>query len=105
MSYNGHVVIDMDCHLREYWDLDRTYKPHMDPEYRERYELFSEAARARQLRAGDVGYNGMLWPRPMARPMGVYDGFEVERPKSNDGAGSPKSVTGSGKYPKTGRRN
>ena len=26
MSYNGHPVIDMDSHIFENWDLDRTYK-------------------------------------------------------------------------------
>ena len=41
MSYNGHVVIDMDSHIRQYWDLDRTYKEYMAPEYRETYRRFS----------------------------------------------------------------
>ena len=47
MSYKGHVVVDTDCHLREYWELDRTYKDTMDPEYRDKYARFSEAVRSR----------------------------------------------------------
>lgn len=43
MSYNGHVVVDMDCHIFEGWDLDRTFKDNMDPEYREKYVAFSQA--------------------------------------------------------------
>ena len=60
MSYNGHVVIDMDSHIRQYWDLDRTYKEYMAPEYRETYRRFSEAARALTQRAGDRGFSEFL---------------------------------------------
>ena len=38
MSYNGQLVVDMDCHIREYWDLDRTFKGYVDPEYRDKYD-------------------------------------------------------------------
>ena len=43
MSYNGHLVIDADCHIREYADLDRTFRDNIDPRYREAYERLSEA--------------------------------------------------------------
>ena len=46
MSYNGHPVIDSDCHIRQYWDLDRSYKEYVDPKYRAQYERFSTAVRA-----------------------------------------------------------
>ena len=62
MSYKGHVVVDTDCHLREYWELDRTYKDTMDPEYRDKYARFSEAVRSRQARPGDVGFPPLFWP-------------------------------------------
>jgi hypothetical protein len=55
MSYNGHLVIDMDSHIRQYWDLDRTYKEYMDPKYRETYRQFSEAANSLKRRPGDRG--------------------------------------------------
>ncbi len=74
MSYNGHLVVDMDSHVREYWDLDRTYKGHIDPEYREVYEQFSEAVRARQGQPGDVGF-GAFYTHPPLRPLGVHDTF------------------------------
>lgn len=53
MSYHGHPVIDMDSHIREYWDIDRTYKEYVKPQYREKYELFSAAVKANQRRPGD----------------------------------------------------
>ena len=45
MGYSGHSVIDMDCHIYQAWDLDRTYKDNIAPEYREKYARFSEAVR------------------------------------------------------------
>ena len=66
MSYNGHAVIDMDSHIYENWDLDRTYKEYMDPEYRDKYEEFS-----RVLKGQFVG--AALWPRSPVYPMGTYD--------------------------------
>lgn len=74
--YNGTPVIDTDSHIREYWDLDRTYRATIDPEYREQYERFSAATRARQRHPGDVGFGELLWGRRPARPLGVYDAFE-----------------------------
>ena len=92
MSYNGNTVIDADCHIREYWDLDRTYKDHIDPEYREKYEQFSAAVRARQKRSGDVGLGEVLWPRLPSHPMGVYDHFAV--PKGPGGENPNRATDG-----------
>ncbi len=98
MSYNGHLVIDSDCHIREYWDLDRTYKAYMDPEYREKYEQLSRAVQAKQPVRGDVGLDHVLWPRLSAHPMGVYDAFEAPRRARADGGGfaSNRAITGRG---------
>ena len=30
MAYNGTTVVDMDCHIREYQDLDRTFRDNID---------------------------------------------------------------------------
>jgi uncharacterized protein len=79
MSYNGYLVIDMDSHIRQYWDLDRTYKPHMAPEYRETYRRFSEAANALKSRAGERGFSEFLWPALPQRPLGVYEAYEVQQ--------------------------
>ena len=78
MSYHGQLVIDADCHIREYWDLDRTYKAHIDPAYREKYEQLSRAVRAHQQQPGDVGLGDVLWPSLPGHPMGVYDGFTAQ---------------------------
>ena len=82
MTYNGHVVIDADSHIREYWDLDRTYKGNIDPEYREKYARFAEAALAKQTRPGEVGIGDFLWPYLKPHPMGIYDVFDA--PKQED---------------------
>ena len=84
MSYNGHVVIDADSHIREYWDFDRTYKENMDPEYREKYDQFSRAVKSHQPRPGAVGIGEILWPRLPGHPMGVYDAFAVKRPAGDE---------------------
>jgi predicted TIM-barrel fold metal-dependent hydrolase len=77
MSYNGHQVVDMDSHIRQYWDLDATYKDRMDPEYRETYAQFSEAAHALQRFPGDRGFDKFLWPALPSRPLGMYEAFEL----------------------------
>src|SRR4051812_34073072 len=79
MSYNGHLVVDADCHIREYWDLDRTYKEYIDPAYRETYARFSEAVRSAQREPGDVGF-GSIFTHPPLRPLGVHDPFRLQRP-------------------------
>jgi uncharacterized protein len=98
MSYEGHLVVDADCHIREYWDLDRTYKDYIDSQYREEYARLSDAVKARQRRPGDVGLGDLLWPRPPGHPMGIYDAFLAEPregPPANGPAGPPQ-VTAAG---------
>ena len=75
--HNGTTVIDADSHIREYWDIDRTYTDYMDPEYRDKYARFSAAVRARQRHPGDPGLSDLLWPSLPRHPMGVYDAFAV----------------------------
>lgn len=99
MSYNGHVVIDMDSHIRQYWDLDRTYKPYMAPEYRETYRRFSEAAHALKRRAGDRGFSEFLWPALPTRPLGVYEAYEVQgngSARSEEGTPADRASTNAG---------
>jgi predicted TIM-barrel fold metal-dependent hydrolase len=94
--WNGHLVVDSDSHIREYWDLDRTYKDNIDPAYRQQYARLSEAVRAQQKRAGDVGLGDVLWPRPRPHPMGVYDGFLAPRNGEGNGAGPDRAVSNTG---------
>jgi predicted TIM-barrel fold metal-dependent hydrolase len=77
MSYNGHTVIDSDCHIRQYWDLDRSYKQYVDPEYREQYDRFSSAVQDVSRGAGDSGFRKLIWPSLPGHRMGVYDAFEA----------------------------
>ncbi len=87
MSYRGHLVVDADCHIREYWDLDRTYKQHVAPEYRGAYARFSEVVRAAQRRPGDVGFES-VYSHPLLRALGVDDVGEGPRSAaSGDGSG------------------
>lgn len=98
MAYLGHLVVDSDSHIREYWDLDRTYKGNMDPEYREMYARLSEAVKAKQKRSGDVGLGDLLWPRLPQHPMGVYDAFAGPRdgPGESNGAGPDRAISNAG---------
>src|SRR5437870_6805 len=50
MSWNGHVVVDMDAHIRE--RADRFYLDYIDPAYRGPYQRLCEAV-ARQEQKGD----------------------------------------------------
>ena len=97
MSYHGHVVVDTDCHLREYWDLDRTYKAHIDPKYREQYEEFSAAVRAHQRRPGDVGFEAFYAPPPL-RPLGVSENFHMPRVRDGNSAPAVARAPASGKF-------
>ncbi len=72
MSYHGSVVIDTDSHIREYWELDRTYKDNIEPEYRETYAQFSAVVRGQQRNPGDVGFAQLFWPRTRPRPYGFF---------------------------------
>ena len=78
MSYHGHLVVDMDSHVREAWEPARIYDQYIDPDHRETYERFAEAAQALRTREGDVGWDKLLWPR-RARPLGVYEEFLAPR--------------------------
>lgn len=98
MSYNGHTVIDADSHIREYWDLDRTYKEFIDPTYRAMFESFSAAVKARQHRSGDVGLGELLWPRLPGHPMGVYDAFAAPQGERSEGNGAPsRAISNAGR--------
>ena len=94
MSYSGHLVVDADCHMREYWDLDRTYKDQMDPEFRETYEEFSRVVQARQKRPGDAGFRE-IWAQPMERPLGFHDTFgsPFKARSQGNGAEAPSRAT------------
>ena len=50
MSWNGHIVVDMDAHIRE--RADRFFLDYIDPGYRAPYQLLCEAV-ARQEQKGD----------------------------------------------------
>jgi len=76
MTYQGHLVVDMDSHVRETWDSERIYPGYIDPEYQETYRRFADAAQALRTRPGDVGWDKLLWPRRL-RPLGVYEEFQV----------------------------
>jgi hypothetical protein len=92
MSYHGNAVIDMDSHIRQYWDLDRTYKEYMAPEYRETYRRFSEAANALKHRSGERGFSEFLWPALPTRPLGVYESFEVQTSGSKLAGKPPRAI-------------
>src|SRR4026208_2208459 len=99
MSYNGLTVIDADSHIREYVDVDRTYREYFDAKYRAAFEQLSRAVAKRR----DAGLPTDLFMHPQAiiepsdeyRPLGVYDTFGVERPtvaRVNRGNGIPQAV-------------
>src|SRR5579864_1145462 len=50
MSWNGHIVVDMDAHIRE--RADRFFLDYIDPAYRGPYQLLCEAV-ARQEKKGE----------------------------------------------------
>lgn len=84
MSFNGYTVIDADSHIREYLDVDRTYREHIDPQYRESFERLSAmvAQRREAGRSTDLfmGPEAIIEPSDEWRPLGVYDTFGAERP-------------------------
>ncbi len=83
MSLNGHIVVDMDSHIREYEDVDRTYGPYIDPKYRASFEQLSQAVAQRR----EAGRPTALFMHPEAiivpsdapRPLGVSDTFGVNQ--------------------------
>ena len=79
MSLNGHVVIDMDQHIREYVDVDRVYRDNIDPAYRDAFERLS-AAVAERREAGQPANlfmhpNAIIEPSDESRPLGMQDTF------------------------------
>ena len=81
MPVNGHLVIDMDSHLREYADVDRTYANYIDPQYRDSFQRLSEAV-ARRREAGQptqlfMHPQAIIEPANESRPLGVFDTFGV----------------------------
>jgi len=84
MSHNGNVVIDMDTHIREYVDVDRTYRHYIDPAYRGPFEGLSRAVAARR----EAGLPTALFMNPLAiiepaseaRPLGVHDTYGLDKP-------------------------
>ena len=98
MSYHGHLVVDTDSHIREYWDLDRTFKGNIDPGYRDLYERFSTAVKARQTAPGGVGFDA-FYAHPPLRPLGVVDAFNGRAPAPTAGqVGAPvRGVVASGR--------
>jgi predicted TIM-barrel fold metal-dependent hydrolase len=79
MSYQGHPVIDSDSHIREYIDIDRTFKDNMDPEYRDAYDDLSRAVKAHQSPGREqvlfMNASAVIGPTAPRRPMGVHDRF------------------------------
>ncbi|MGH7847750.1 MAG: amidohydrolase family protein [Candidatus Binatia bacterium] len=99
MSFNGYTVIDADSHIREYVDVDRTYRDNIDPEFRDAFEKLSGAV-ARRRAAGQstdlfMGPDAVIEPSDEWRPLGVYDTFGAERPtvaRVNRGNQIPREV-------------
>lgn len=98
MSFNGHTVVDMDSHFREYEDVDRTYRDHIDPAFRESFERLSTAV-ARRREAGRTTSlfmhpEAIIEPADEARPLGVYDTFGIDlqrrAPRTKEQARGPK---------------
>ncbi len=90
MSYQGHPVIDMDSHIREYEDFERTYGPNVDPAYRESYERLANAITSRQQLPGEqvlfMNSRAVVGPTPPRRPLGVHDNFPIDRPQPQGSA-------------------
>ena len=83
MSFNGYTVIDADSHIREYVDVDRTYRDNIDPQYRDAFEKLSRAV-AKRREAGQptdlfMHPDAIIEPSDEYRPLGVYDSFGSER--------------------------
>ena len=83
MGFNGRPVVDTDTHIREYVDVDRTYRDHIDPEYRVQFEDLSKAVARRR----EAGLPTALFMNPLAliepanesRPLGAHDTFGLDR--------------------------
>jgi predicted TIM-barrel fold metal-dependent hydrolase len=80
----------MDSHIREYEELDRTYRPYLDPAYADAYELLSHAVTSQQALPGEqvlfMRARAVLGPTPPRRPLGLYDTFPIEGPQPQGSA-------------------
>ena len=85
MSYNGHIVVDADSHIREYQDFDRTFREYVDPVYAAQFDRLSQAVKARQQPGREqvlfMHAQAVLGATPPRRPLGVYDPLD----KASDG--------------------
>ena len=77
MSWNGHIVVDMDAHIRE--RADRFYLDYLDPAYRAPYQLLCEAV-AQQEKKGERyalfgSRTAIVEQLETGRPLGVRDTF------------------------------
>jgi predicted TIM-barrel fold metal-dependent hydrolase len=87
MGKDGQVVVDMDSHIREYEDVDRTYGPYIDDAHRAAFEQLSRAVAQRR----EAGRPTALFMHPEAiieksdesRPLGVYDTFGLSERRRN----------------------
>lgn len=90
MSYQGHPVIDLDSHIREYEEFDRTYRPYIDPAYREPFDRLSRAITHQQALPGEqvlfMNSRAVVGRTPPRRPLGVYDTFPIEKPQPQESA-------------------
>ncbi|MEA2641871.1 MAG: uncharacterized protein QOF51_3265 [Chloroflexota bacterium] len=98
MSYNGHPVIDADSHIREYIDIDRTFRENIDPEYRDMYERLSQAVHARQQPGREqvlfMNASAVVGATAPRRPLGVYDTFGTPDRPARNAAEVPPETTG-----------
>jgi predicted TIM-barrel fold metal-dependent hydrolase len=81
MGWNGHLVIDMDAHIRE--RADRFYKDYIDPEYRPHYQLLCDAIAKQEQKGGRYSLfgsrNSVIEQLETGRPLGVRDTFGLSR--------------------------
>lgn len=56
MSWNGHLVVDMDAHIRE--RADKFFKDYIDPEYRAPSNLLCEAVALQERKATSTRSSG-----------------------------------------------
>ena len=98
MSYQGHPVIDSDSHIREYIDIDRTFRNNIDPEYRDAYEELSKAVRERQRPGHEqvlfMNASSVIGATAPRRPLGIYDTFGPAEPTVRTDAGTAPDTAG-----------
>jgi len=88
MSWNGHVVVDMDSHVYE--EADQSYQGYVDPAFQEPYGRLCEAIA--QQRAAGLPYslfmsrNAILETSDEGRPLGMQDTFGLVPERRQSGA-------------------